>query len=258
MDTAKKLFIVDDDKVILNYLNAFFRNSGWDPEMFYSAEAMINRLEEVRPALIITDLDMPEMDGIELINHMKMSKGINDIPVLVMTALHENHVRFQSFKAGAIYFVNKPINPYELETVVRSVLAQFTKAVPAPTIEVEERNAKKDAVEEWVAEANEIVLQNLQNEDFSLDDLAKELNYSRSAVQKRIKQFTGLSVSKFIRSVRLAKSLEYMLEGNTSIAKIAALVGFKSHSYYTRCFKDYYGIDPVKKRKELQNVGLSA
>lgn len=258
MSIAEKLFIVDDDKVILNYLKGFFKNTGWDPEVFYSAKDMIVRLEEVKPALIITDLDMPEMDGIDLINHLKLTNGLDAIPVLVMTALHENHVRFQSFKAGAIYFVNKPINPYELEAVVRSVLAQFAKVVPAPTMGTEERNAKKGVVEGWVAEATDIVMENLRNEDFSLDDLAKALHYSRSAVQKRIKQFTGLSVSKFIRSVRLEKSLEYMVEPDMSISKIATKVGFKSHSYYTRCFKDYFGIDPVKKRKEIQRVGLTA
>lgn len=258
MNTPEKLFIVDDDKVILNYLKGFFRNHGWDPEVFYTAKGLLSRLDEVKPSLIITDLDMPEMDGIDLINHLKLSKGNDDIPVLVMTALHENHIRFQSFKAGAIYFVNKPINPYELEAVVRSVLTQFSKNTPAPTMGPEERKMKKGVVESWVSEATAIVMENLRNEEFSLDDLAKELHYSRSAVQKRIKQFTGLSVSKFIRAVRLEKSLEYMKDEGVSISSIATKVGFKSHSYYTRCFKDYYGIDPVKKRKEIQQLSVSA
>jgi YesN/AraC family two-component response regulator len=258
MHNSDKLFVVDDDKVILGYLKGFFTKAGWDTEVFYSASAMLERIEEEKPKLIITDLDMPEMDGIDLINHLKQSTDFDNIPVLVMTALHENHVRFQSFKAGAIYFVNKPINPYELETVVRSVLSQYSKAVPESTVEPEERNAKKNAVETWVAEATDVVMENLCNEDFSLDELARALNYSRSAVQKRIKQFTGLSVSKFIRSVRLEQSLVHMLDSENSISKIAALVGFKSHSYYTRCFKDYYGIDPVKKRKELQRSAISA
>lgn len=251
MTEQQKLFIVDDDKVIISYLESFFRTNGWDVEVFYSAKEMLEMLKVIRPALIITDLDMPEMDGIQLIQHLKSNPDYDDLAVLVMTALHENHVRFQSYKAGAIYFVNKPINPYELEAVVRSILSQFSKMTPAPVMPEEAKNAKKNAVESWIEEAELIVMENLNNEDFSLDELSVALHYSRSAIQKRIKQFTGLSVSKFIRSVRLERSLEFMTDEKYSISQIADLVGFKSHSYYTRCFKDYFGMDPVKKRKEV-------
>jgi AraC-like DNA-binding protein len=116
--------------------------------------------------------------------------------------------------------------------------------------------ARKSAVESWINEVEQVVLDNLTSQEFSLDELSAALHYSRSAVQKRIKQFTNLSVSKFIRSIRLEKSLEYMLEEEKSIATIAQLVGFKSHSYYTRCFKDYFGTDPVKKRRELLRESL--
>jgi YesN/AraC family two-component response regulator len=252
------LYIVDDDKVILTYLKGFFRNNGWNPQVFYSAKEMMEALTVARPSLIVTDLDMPEMDGIELIQKLKSDRKFGNIPVLVMTALHENHVRLQSFKAGAIHFVNKPLNPYELEAVVRSILTQFNTQAPAPVMSEAERSYKKDAVESWIDEATEVVLDNMNNEDFSLDELSKALHYSRSAVQKRIKQFTGLSVSKFIRSVRLEKSLEFMREEELPIAIVADRVGFKSHSYFTRCFKEYFGMDPVKKRKELQRAELAA
>jgi AraC-like DNA-binding protein len=173
-----------------------------------------------------------------------------------MTALNENNIRFQSFKAGAIHFVNKPINPYELEAVVKSILNQFSSiTIEQPVINTPQA-ARKSAVESWINEVEQVVLDNLTSQEFSLDELSAALHYSRSAVQKRIKQFTNLSVSKFIRSIRLEKSLEYMLEEEKSIATIAQLVGFKSQSYYTRCFKDYFGTDPVKKRRELLRESL--
>lgn len=251
MSENHKLFIVDDDMVILNYLKTFFTKGGWAVETFYSAEEVLERIKEQKPSMIVTDLDMPGMDGIELIQNIKSNPKFEDLAVLVMTSLHENHVRFQSFKAGAIHFVNKPINPYELEAAVKSILTQFSKITPELPELSNQQIVKKTAVETWIQEAQEIVLENLTSSEFSLDELSAALHYSRSAVQKRIKQFTGLSVSKFIRSVRLEKSLEYMIDEENSIAEIASLVGFKSHSYYTRCFKDYYGIDPVKKRREL-------
>lgn len=245
------LFIVDDDKVILKYLNTFFTKGGWNVETFYGPQELLERLKSKKPSLIITDLDMPGMDGIQLIQSIKADSKYADLAILVMTSLHENHIRFQSFKAGAIHFVNKPINPYELEAAVRSILMQFSKIASELPKANAEQVVKKSAVESWISEAEEIVLDNLNSSEFSLDELSAELHYSRSAVQKRIKQFTGLSVSKFIRSVRLEKSLEYMQDEENSIAQIAHLVGFKSHSYYTRCFKDYFGTDPVKKRREL-------
>ena len=251
MTTNQTIFIVDDDRVILKYLSTFFSKSGWRVESFMSSKEALERLKLKQPVLVITDLDMPGMDGIELIRNIKSNEKFENIALLVMTALNENHIRFQSFKAGAIHFVNKPINPYELEAAVKSILNQFSKITTDQPIVNTPQAVRKSAVEIWINEAEQVVLDNLTSQEFSLDELSAALHYSRSAVQKRIKQFTNLSVSKFIRSIRLEKSLEYMLEEENSIATIAELVGFKSHSYYTRCFKDYYGTDPVKKRREL-------
>ena len=251
MTTNQTIFIVDDDRVILKYLSTFFSKSGWRVESFMSSKEALERLKLKQPVLVITDLDMPGMDGIELIRNIKSNEKFDNIALLVMTALNENHIRFQSFKAGAIHFVNKPINPYELEAAVKSILNQFSKITTDQPIVNTPQAVRKSAVETWINEAEKVVLDNLTSQEFSLDELSAALHYSRSAVQKRIKQFTNLSVSKFIRSIRLEKSLEYMLEEENSIATIAELVGFKSHSYYTRCFKDYYGTDPVKKRREL-------
>ena len=249
--TNQTIFIVDDDRVILKYLSTFFSKSGWRVESFMSSREALERLKLKQPVLVITDLDMPGMDGIELIRNIKSNEKFENIALLVMTALNENHIRFQSFKAGAIHFVNKPINPYELEAAVKSILNQFSKITTEHSIVTTPQAVRKSAVESWINEAEQVVLDNLTSQEFSLDELSTALHYSRSAVQKRIKQFTNLSVSKFIRSIRLEKSLEYMLEEENSIATIAQLVGFKSHSYYTRCFKDYFGTDPVKKRREL-------
>lgn len=251
MITNQTIFIVDDDRVILKYLSTFFSKSGWRVESFMSSREALERLKLKQPVLVITDLDMPGMDGIELIRNIKSNEKFENIALLVMTALSENHIRFQSFKAGAIHFVNKPINPYELEAAVKSILNQFSKITTEHSIVTTPQAVRKSAVESWINEAEQVVLDNLTSQEFSLDELSTALHYSRSAVQKRIKQFTNLSVSKFIRSIRLEKSLEYMLEEENSIATIAQLVGFKSHSYYTRCFKDYFGTDPVKKRREL-------
>lgn len=251
MITNQTIFIVDDDRVILKYLSTFFSKSGWRVESFMSSREALERLKLKQPVLVITDLDMPGMDGIELIRNIKSNEKFENIALLVMTALNENHIRFQSFKAGAIHFVNKPINPYELEAAVKSILNQFSKITTEHSIVTTPQAVRKSAVESWINEAEQVVLDNLTSQEFSLDELSTALHYSRSAVQKRIKQFTNLSVSKFIRYIRLEKSLEYMLEEENSIATIAQLVGFKSHSYYTRCFKDYFGTDPVKKRREL-------
>ncbi|MGB1266514.1 MAG: response regulator [Schleiferiaceae bacterium] len=251
MISNQTIFIVDDDRVILKYLSTFFSKSGWRVESFMSSREALERLKLKQPVLVITDLDMPGMDGIELIRNIKSNEKFENIALLVMTALNENHIRFQSFKAGAIHFVNKPINPYELEAAVKSILNQFSKITTEHSIVTTPQAVRKSAVESWINEAEQVVLDNLTSQEFSLDELSTALHYSRSAVQKRIKQFTNLSVSKFIRSIRLEKSLEYMLEEENSIATIAQLVGFKSHSYYTRCFKDYFGTDPVKKRREL-------
>ncbi len=251
MISNQTIFIVDDDRVILKYLSTFFSKIGWIVESFMSSREALERLKLKQPVLVITDLDMPGMDGIELIRNIKSNEKFENIALLVMTALNENHIRFQSFKAGAIHFVNKPINPYELEAAVKSILNQFSKITTEHSIVTTPQAVRKSAVESWINEAEQVVLDNLTSQEFSLDELSTALHYSRSAVQKRIKQFTNLSVSKFIRSIRLEKSLEYMLEEENSIATIAQLVGFKSHSYYTRCFKDYFGTDPVKKRREL-------
>ena len=150
MTLNQTIFIVDDDRVILKYLSTFFTKSGWRVESFTSSKEAFERLKLKQPVLVITDLDMPGMDGIELIRNIKSNAKFENIALLVMTALNENHIRFQSFKAGAIHFVNKPINPYELEAAVKSILNQFSKiTADKPTINTPQA-ARKSAVESWI------------------------------------------------------------------------------------------------------------
>ena len=199
MITNQTIFIVDDDRVIPQYLSTFFSKSGWKVESFMSSREALERLKLKQPVLVITDLDMPGMDGIELIRNIKSNEKFENIALLVMTALNENHIRFQTFKAGAIHFVNKPINPYELEAAVKSILNQFSKITTEQPTVTTPQAVRKSAVETWINEAEQVVLDNLTSQEFSLDELSAALHYSRSAVQKRIKQFTNLRVNLFVR-----------------------------------------------------------
>ncbi len=203
-------------------------------------------LESV-PDLIISDIMMPEMDGRQLCYMVKTTEVTSHIPVLLLTALADLDSKLEGLELGADYYLAKPFEPRELLTVSGNLISQRRK--------LREHFSKKILLksQEWQGvNADELFLQklmsfveaNLSDPDFSIDALQKELGISRMQLHRKLKALTDKSATDFIRTVRLKIAAERLQNGVDNVSQIAYQVGFNSLSYFTKCFKEQFGVLP--------------
>ena len=203
-------------------------------------------LESV-PDLIVSDIMMPEMDGRQLCYMVKTTEVTSHIPVLLLTALADLDSKLEGLELGADYYLAKPFEPRELLTVSGNLISQRRK--------LREHFSKKILLksQEWQGvNADDLFLQklmsfveaNLSDPDFSIEALQKELGISRMQLHRKLKALTDKSATDFIRTVRLKIAAERLQNGVDNVSQIAYQVGFNSLSYFTKCFKEQFGVLP--------------
>ncbi|HEX5171569.1 MAG TPA: ATP-binding protein, partial [Cyclobacteriaceae bacterium] len=199
------------------------------------------------PDLIISDIMMPEMDGRQLCYAVKASEVTSHIPVLLLTALADLDSKLEGLELGADYYLAKPFEPRELLTVSNNLIQQrkklrehFSKRILLKSQEWEGVSADELFLQKLMS----LVEQNLSDPDFSIEDLQRELGISRMQLHRKLKALTDKSATEFIRTVRLKMAAERLQRGVDNVSQIAYQVGFNSLSYFTKCFKDQFGVLP--------------
>lgn len=197
--------------------------------------------------LIISDVMMPEMDGITLCRTIKQDINYSHISVLLLTAKNQIADRIESYNAGADAYISKPFEMEILIARVNSLIFNRQKRIKEYqsmlTINaIDNENESLDAV--FLRKAIMVVEENLSNFDFTHEQLIDEMNTSKSTLYRKIKSLTGLSTSEFVRNIRL-KHACIMLEHETgNISDIAYAVGFNDPKYFSTCFKIEFGMTP--------------
>lgn len=199
---------------------------------------------EVIPDIIITDILMPVMDGIELIKKMKQNTGTSGIPIIVLTALHDSKYHKDSLLSGVDSYLTKPVDESLLLAQIENLLFKKETSRKQLKDKNEELKAESKAEKSLIDLAEKLVENNLKNSDFYIASLLDELHVSRSTFHRKIKQATNQSPSEFIRDIRLKNAVKLMRSGKYNIDEIGTFVGFNSTSYFIRSFKKKYGKTP--------------
>ncbi len=210
---------------------------------------------EIFPDLIVSDVLMPGMDGLELCRKIKGDIHTSHIPVILLTALTETDKQIDGFETGADAYITKPFENKLLKAQISNLLQLRTKL----------KKSFKESEEKWADDASltqrdknlversvQIVEQHLLDTNFSVEHLAEELGVSRSSLHRKMRVLTSQSATEFIRYVRMKKALKLMKESDLNIDEIGFAVGFNSHSYFTQCFKKLYGKTPSEYQSELK------
>lgn len=208
----------------------------------------LNLLEDIVPDLIITDVSMPGISGIELTKQVKKNQEWRHIPIITMTAYIDRKYQMESILCGADAFFTKPIDEPMLLAQIKSILE---KRKDTPTSE----QTYKLRVEKnsFIQRAEKIVEKNLQNTEFEIGDLLQELGISKTSLTRKIKEETRLNPSGFIRDIRLRNAIKLLRTNNFNIDEIADYVGFNSTSYFIKSFKAQYGVTPNEYKKKMKN-----
>lgn len=204
-------------------------------------------LQEHTVHLVISDIMMPQMDGLELCERLKSELDYSHIPIILLTAKTTLQAKIEGMKLGADAYVEKPFSVEYLKACVVSLLSNREKLRAAfahsPFVSANSMAMTK-ADEAFLKTLNEVVVENMQNPDFCLDDMAGLLNMSRSTLNRKIKGVLDMTPNDYIRLERLKRAALLLKEGECKINEVCYMTGFNTPSYFTKCFQKQFGVLP--------------
>jgi signal transduction histidine kinase/ligand-binding sensor domain-containing protein/DNA-binding response OmpR family regulator len=263
MITEKKtVLVVDDNAEIRDYLQHIFK----DKYHVYTAENGLAGLEQANkrlPDLIISDINMDGLDGLELCRKVKQSDLLGHIPVILLTAASSADTKLKGIEGGADDYITKPFDSQLLlarvETIVknRNQLQRFF----LDSITLQESSIKVPTeYREFLRQCIKVVEQNLDTEDFTIQKFCKAMGLSRSTLYLKVKHISGQSLNAFIRSVRLRRAAVLMIRENMNVNQAAFQVGIGDIRYFREQFVKLFGMTPseyIKKYRQSFNNDLN-
>lgn len=239
-----RVLVVDDNPDLLRFINAELSGE-YTIATARNGQEAIAEIARTKPDIVLSDIMMPGMDGIELCRRLKSDEATASIPVLILTAKHEVSAKIEGLTIGADDYMTKPFNIDVLRLRINKLLELRRHGVRRPLIEPEpERVAITSLDERLVEQAVAYVEQNMQRTELSVEELATELGMSRVHLYKRLKQITGKTPIEFIRVIRLKRAAQLLRESQLNISEIAYRCGFNNPKYFSRYFKEEFGVLP--------------
>lgn len=197
--------------------------------------------------IVVSDVVMPLMDGFELCKNIKSKLDYSHIPIILLTAKTNIQSKIEGLELGADAYIDKPFSVEYLRVCISNLITNREKLRQAfansPFVAVNTMALTK-ADEEFIKKLNEIILLNLHNPDFSMDDIADGLNMSRSNFYRKIKGVLDLTPNEYLRLERLKRAAQLLKEGESRVNEICYMVGFNSPSYFSKCFLKQFGVLP--------------
>lgn len=240
------LLIVEDNKDLRNFLSDNFKN---DYQVFTASNGVegLEILRKNNVSLIISDLMMPKMDGLELCKEVRSNILWSHVPLVLLTAKTDSESKIDGLNYGADSYIVKPFSMEILKAQICNLIEsrkmlrkRFTEMPFVPLNSV----ASNLADDKFLSKMNQIIESNISNIDFTVDKLAEELYISRSGMFAKIKMLTDVTPNELIMLIRLKKAAELLAENKYKINEVAYMVGFNSPSYFTKCFQKQFGIKP--------------
>jgi len=245
------ILIVEDNRDIRIHIRGNFEKEYSVMEAI-DGSAGLKKAIDTLPDLIITDLMMPKMDGMELCQQIKNDERTSHIPVIILTAKSTLGDKLEGYETGADDYIAKPFQMKELMARVHNLIEQRRKLRERFSREVtlEPRDITVNSYdEEFLKRAIDTVENHMSDEDFDINIFQKELNMSHSTLYRKLYSLTNLSPTGFVRSVRIKRAAQLIKQHYGNIAKISYEVGFNNPSYFSKCFKEVIGISPAEYSK---------
>lgn len=253
VDTERKetVLVVEDNDEIRHYMSRGLERFFIVKEVENGEEAVeLLKTEEI--SLILTDVMMPVMDGIQLCRYVKQNLKTCHIPVIILSAKAEVKDQLDGLQVGADDYIAKPFSLSVVVMKIKNILRTHYRAIEhySKSLEIEpEKIALNRLDEEFLSKAVSVVEKNLEKPDFSADDFALEMGMSRSSLHLKMKGITGESTTEFIRKIRFNQACKLLKEGRYNVAEISTMVGFSTPSYFSTSFKKYIGCMPSEYAK---------
>lgn len=249
LDSAGRqtILIVEDNKELRIHLKNELRNKFKIKEAVNGKDGL-EKAEKFYPDIIISDVMMPEMDGFEMCSAIKTSPETCHIPVILLTARSLEEDRIEGYQIGADAYLPKPFNVNVLRARIKNLLESKKrlreKFLSQASLISSNELATNSLDEKLLDDVTKVILDNVSNSDFGLEQLINEIGVSRSHFYRKINSLTGQNPSNFIRTIRLKYAAELLKKRTGSIKEIAFRSGFNSTAYFSKTFRELFGKTP--------------
>jgi DNA-binding response OmpR family regulator len=207
----------------------------------------LKKAQRLVPDLIIADVMMPVLTGIEMTQKIKQDESISHIPVIILTAKASIESKIEGLRTQADDYITKPFNINELTLRIQNLLInrqklkeKFSKCITVNPSEL----VTTSTDEKFLQRALDAVEKNIERSDFNAEQFSEAIFVSRAQAHRKLKALTGQSATEFIRSVRLKRAVQLLRQNAGTVSEIAYQTGFNNLSYFTKCFKETYGTVP--------------
>lgn len=242
------VLVIDDNTDIRQYERTLLQDEYIVLEAADGKEGLAVALKEV-PDLVICDVMMPVMDGLELTEQLKTNTATSHIPVIMLTAKNLEEHRAEGYEHGADSYITKPFHSKVLLARIENLLRQrqllkhLYQGVQEAEKEISEAHLE-DRDRQFLKQLQAIIQKNLSDSEFGVEDMGQQIGLSRVQLYRKVKAMTGSSVVDLLRKARLAKARRLLETRSMSVSEVAYEVGFSAPSYFTKCFKEEYGMLP--------------
>ena len=240
------VLIIDDNASMRSYLRSILSRQYNVMEAQNGEEGLAVAKKNV-PQLVVCDVMMPVMDGLEFCRLMKEDVSTNHIPIVLLTARTLDEQRAEAYSTGADSYITKPFSAETLEARVANLLknrSQLRLIFSDSQQEQQEQQALGDKDQSFIKQLRKAIKNHIPDADYSVEDLGDEMGLSRVQLYRKVKALTGYSVVDLLRKARLAKAKHLLETTDMNISEVAYEVGFTTPSYFTKRFKEEYGIKP--------------
>ena len=243
-----EVLIIDDNSDIRAYLRTAL-SSAYKVSEAVDGKSGLEMARRIVPDLVISDIMMPVMDGLEFCSQLKQDKAISHIPVILLTARSLDEQRAEGYKHGADAYIAKP---FSLELLLSRIdnLIQSRKKLSQMFSNTDENDVFEKLSNEtdktFVTQLRKIIQENLGNSEFNVERIGDEIGLSRVQLYRKVKALTGHSPVEMLRKARLMRARHLLRTTEKSVSEVAYSVGFSTPSYFSKCYKDEFGENPKK------------
>ena len=255
--TAEKeiVLVIDDNQDVREYTEMLLRDRYTVIEAVNGQDGIRQAMKYV-PDVIICDIMMPVMDGIECCRRLKNEIQTSHIPILMLTAYTMDEQRIQGYDSGADAYLTKPFNAKVLLTRIRNLIDNRKRLKSlGDSIATIQKQSLSDMDKGFVEKLKGVIDEKMGDSNLSVEFLGTELGLGRVQLYRKAKALTGYSPNELLRIARLKKAASLLASTEKTVAEITYEVGFSSPSYFTRCYKEYFGESPTDFLKRRNGKG---
>ncbi len=249
-----RLLVVEDDNDVRDFLKSELQRY-FEVDMATDGQEAWEKMMERKPALVVSDVMMPRMDGYQLVKKVRAESSLSDLPIILLTALTADDKKLKGIDVGADAYIEKPFHTciliatccqlLEQRNHLRQVYGQQTethvKAVAPEIIKDEQDKRFKLLLDTWLAE-------HISDPQLNIDSFAMSMGYGRTTFYKKMKSIMGATPNEYIRTLRMNKAAELLKDDRLTVAEVGYQVGVGDPYYFSKLFKSFFGVSPTKYR----------